>query len=294
MNKNNVSLNIDKKISDNSENEVQNENTATTLNADVRATTYTKTQWVDNVTIVDAAKMNKIEDALESLHTSKVERDGSKVLSENDFTTVLKQKVESIDTIQNTVTSLQNTKVDKSGNKVLSTNDFTNDHKAKVEGIGNMQTNITSLQNGKVDKESGKALSTNDFTNDYKSKVDLIKRDQGATKYLSGEGTYVDLPKQTISNIAAQGTITLETNKIYKGTLTGNVQFTLPEADTLDNTILNQIMVQLEVNDDRIDVTWGTTLCFGTEQTNLLRGKYDCVFEFNGTNWVYGIIEIRG
>ena len=255
MNKNNVSLNIDKKNSDNSENEVQNENTATTLNADVRATTYTKTEWVNNVTIVDAAKMNKIEDALESLHTSKVERDGSKVLSENDFTTALKQKVESIDTIQTTVTSLQSTKVDKIDNKVL---------------------------------------STNDFTNDYKSKVDLIKSDQDATKYLSGAGTYVDLPKQTISNIAAQGAISLETNKIYKGTLTGNVQFTLPEASTLDNTILNQIMIQTEVSTERIDVTWGTNLCFGTEQTNLLRGKYDCVFEFNGTNWVYGIIEIRG
>lgn len=264
------------------------------VDMDSRATTYTKTEWVDNVTIVDATKMNKIEDAIESLHTSKVERDGNKVLSENDFTTALKQKVESIDTIQTTVTSLQNTKVDKVENKVLSTNDFTNELKTKVEAVDGIQTNITSLQSGKVDKEHGKSLSTNDFTNDYKSKVDLIKNDQGATKYLSGAGTYLDLPKQTISNIAAQGAISLETNKIYKGTLTGNVQFTLPEADTLDSTILNQIMIQTEVSTERIDVTWGTNLCFGTEQTNLLRGKYDCVFEFNGTNWVYGIIEIRG
>ena len=264
------------------------------VDMDSRATTYTKTEWVDNVTIVDATKMNKIEDAIESLHTSKVERDGNKVLSENDFTTALKQKVESIDTIQTTVTSLQNTKVDKVENKVLSTNDFTNELKTKVEAVDGIQTNITSLQSGKVDKEHGKSLSTNDFTNDYKSKVDLIKNDQGATKYLSGAGTYLDLPKQTISNIAAQGAISLETNKIYKGTLTGNVQFTLPEASTLDNTILNQIMIQTEVSTERIDVTWGTNLCFGTEQTNLLRGKYDCVFEFNGTNWVYGIIEIRG
>lgn len=84
-------------------------------------------------------------------------------------------------------------KVDKDGSKVLSTNDYTTAEKNKLAGIAaeanktiidttlsSTSTNpvqnkvINTALSNKVDKISGKDLSTNDFTNDLKSKLDGI------------------------------------------------------------------------------------------------------------------------
>lgn len=84
-------------------------------------------------------------------------------------------------------------KVDKDGSKVLSTNDYTTAEKNKLAGIAaeanktiidttlsSTSTNpvqnkvINTALSNKVDKISGKDLSANDFTNDLKNKLDGI------------------------------------------------------------------------------------------------------------------------
>ena len=86
--------------------------------------------------------------------------------------------------------SLFNNKVDKDGDKVLSTNDYTTAEKNKLAGIANGATNVSvdsalsssstnPVQNkkvkealdGKVDKDGSKVLSTNDFTDAEKNKL---------------------------------------------------------------------------------------------------------------------------
>lgn len=54
---------------------------------------YEKTNWIDNETKVSAAKMNKIEEKLFSLDANKIDKDGNKVLSTEDYTSTEKAKV---------------------------------------------------------------------------------------------------------------------------------------------------------------------------------------------------------
>lgn len=66
-----------------------------------------------------------------------------------------------------------NGKVDKVSGKVLSTNDFTTALKNKLDALPTKATLDTSLA-GKVDKVEGKGLSTNDYTDADKQKVDVV------------------------------------------------------------------------------------------------------------------------
>ena len=62
--------------------------------------------------------------------SNKVDKDGDKVLSTNDFTNSYKNKV---DSHESSIITLNSTKVNKDGDKVLSTNDFTNSYKTKLD-----------------------------------------------------------------------------------------------------------------------------------------------------------------
>ena len=90
---------------------------------------------------------------------NKVDKDGAKVLSDNNYTTAEK----------NAVATIAN-KVDKDGAKVLSDNNYTTAEKNAVATIGN-----------KVDKETGKGLSTNDYTAAEKSKLSGIEAQANKT-----------------------------------------------------------------------------------------------------------------
>lgn len=61
-------------------------------------------------------------------------------------------------------------KVDVNGSKGLSTNDFTNDYKTKLDGLPTGQA-ISNALDGKVNTEQGKGLSTNDYTDSEKTKL---------------------------------------------------------------------------------------------------------------------------
>lgn len=139
-----------------------------------------------------------------------VSKDGSKVLSDNNYTTDEKNKLAGIEpgatktVIDSTLDSsstnpVQNKavqaaldkKVDKVSGKGLSTNDYTTDEKNKLAGISPNATRVvvdSSLSSSstnaienkavynalskKVDAVSGKGLSTNDFTDELKEAYD--------------------------------------------------------------------------------------------------------------------------
>lgn len=278
---------------------------------------YTKTEWIDNVTIVDAAKLNKIEDQLETLDTQKVSRDGNKGLSSNDFTDAYKTK---LDTLEDTISTSTEDKVDKEDGKGLSSNDFTDEYKGKVDSIANVATDITTIQSTldtkvdkdgnkvlsdnnftnelkqkvesidalnttldtKVDKVNGKSLSSNDFTTEYKNKVDLIDGIQTKVDRLERASDVIEIT-------AVDGNITLETNKIYRTNISSDTTFILP---TIDDSTFSQILVQADVSDG-VNIDFGTEYYFGSGYQGDA-GKYNFIFEHNGSDWVYGALYTGG
>ncbi len=278
---------------------------------------YTKTEWIDNVTIVDAAKLNKIEDQLETLDTQKVSRDGNKGLSSNDFTDAYKTK---LDNLEDTISTSTEDKVDKEDGKGLSSNDFTDDYKVKVDSIANVTTDITTIQSTldtkvdkdgnkvlsdnnftnelkqkvesidalnttldtKVDKVNGKSLSSNDFTTEYKNKVDLIDGIQTKVDRLERASDVIEIT-------AVDGNITLETNKIYRTNISSDTTFILP---TIDDSTFSQILVQADVSDG-VNIDFGTEYYFGSGYQGDA-GKYNFIFEHNGSDWVYGALYTGG
>lgn len=278
---------------------------------------YTKTEWIDNVTIVDAAKLNKIEDQLETLDTQKVSRDGNKGLSSNDFTDAYKTK---LDNLEDTISTSTEDKVDKEDGKGLSSNDFTDEYKGKVDSIANVTTDITTIQSTldtkvdkdgnkvlsdnnftnelkqkvesidalnttldtKVDKVNGKSLSSNDFTTEYKIKVDLIDGIQTKVDRLERASDVIEIT-------AVDGNITLETNKIYRTNISSDTTFILP---TIDDSTFSQILVQADVSDG-VNIDFGTEYYFGSGYQGDA-GKYNFIFEHNGSDWVYGALYTGG
>lgn len=278
---------------------------------------YTKTEWIDNVTIVDAAKLNKIEDQLETLDTQKVSRDGNKGLSSNDFTDAYKTK---LDNLEDTISTSTEDKVDKEDGKGLSSNDFTDEYKVKVDSIANVATDITTIQSTldtkvdkdgnkvlsdnnftnelkqkvesidalnttldtKVDKVNGKSLSSNDFTTEYKNKVDLIDGIQTKVDRLERASDVIEIT-------AVDGNITLETNKIYRTSISSDTAFVLP---TIDDSTFHQILVQADVSDG-VNIDFGTEYYFGSGYQGDA-GKYNFIFEHNGSDWVYGALYTGG
>ena len=278
---------------------------------------YTKTEWIDNVTIVDAAKLNKIEDQLETLDTQKVSRDGNKGLSSNDFTDAYKTK---LDNLEDTISTSTEDKVDKEDGKGLSSNDFTDDYKVKVDSIANVTTDITTIQSTldtkvdkdgnkvlsdnnftnelkqkvesidalnttldtKVDKVNGKSLSSNDFTTEYKNKVDLIDGIQTKVDRLERASDVIEIT-------AVDGNITLDTNKIYRTNISSDTTFILP---TIDDSTFCQILVQADVSDG-VNIDFGTEYYFGSGYQGDA-GKYNFIFEHNGSDWVYGALYTGG
>lgn len=118
--------------------------------------TYNKTNWVNEVTPLDADNMNNIENGIESLVNAVNEGGGGSTITIDDSLSNT-----STNPVQNKVITLAlDTKVDKIAGKGLSTNDYTDAEKAEVAKVS-----------GKVDKVSGKGLSTNDYTDADKAEV---------------------------------------------------------------------------------------------------------------------------
>lgn len=90
--------------------------------------------------------LQAIQATVSTLQRDKVDKDGSKVLSDNNYTNADKDLVSKI-----------SNKVDKVQGKQLSTNDYTTDEKNKLAGIA-AQANKTNIVNNLTTAAAGSAL----------------------------------------------------------------------------------------------------------------------------------------
>lgn len=95
--------------------------------------TYNKTNWVNEVTPLDADNMNNIENGIESLVNAVNEGGGGSTITIDDSLSNT-----STNPVQNKVITLAlDKKVNKETGKVLSTNDFTDADKTKLDSLEN-------------------------------------------------------------------------------------------------------------------------------------------------------------
>lgn len=119
-------------------------NTVTSVAGRTGAVTLTKTDIglddVDNTSDDDKPISTATQTALDS----KVDKVEGKDLSQEDFTTELKSKLDGLSNYDDsTITETLSNKVDKISGKGLSTNDYTAEEKAKLEGIEENANNYT-------------------------------------------------------------------------------------------------------------------------------------------------------
>ena len=119
-------------------------NTVTSVAGRTGAVTLTKTDIgldnVDNTSDDDKPISTATQTALDS----KVDKVEGKDLSQEDFTTELKSKLDGLSNYDDsTITETLSNKVDKISGKGLSTNDYTTEEKAKLEGIEENANNYT-------------------------------------------------------------------------------------------------------------------------------------------------------
>lgn len=93
-----------------------------------------------------SSAITAIQASISTLQRGKVDKDGSKVLSDNNYTNADKDLVSKI-----------SNKVDKVQGKQLSTNDYTTDEKNKLAGIA-AQANKTNIVNNLTTAAAGSAL----------------------------------------------------------------------------------------------------------------------------------------
>lgn len=119
-------------------------NTVTSVAGRTGAVTLTKTDIgldnVDNTSDDDKPISTATQTALDS----KVDKVEGKGLSQEDFTTELKSKLDGLSNYDDsTITEALSNKVDKISGKGLSTNDYTTEEKTKLEGIEENANNYT-------------------------------------------------------------------------------------------------------------------------------------------------------
>lgn len=119
-------------------------NTVTSVAGRTGAVTLTKTDIgldnVDNTSDDDKPISTATQTALDS----KVDKVEGKGLSQEDFTTELKSKLDGLSNYDDsTITEALSNKVDKISGKDLSTNDYTTEEKTKLEGIEENANNYT-------------------------------------------------------------------------------------------------------------------------------------------------------
>lgn len=92
-----------------------------------------------------------------------------------------------------------------------------------------------------------------------------------------------------IIELPTGGTINLASGGIYRAVISQDTTFVLPEVT--DNTLLNQILIQLEVRGTP-SINWGTTNFFSGEPS-VAEGNYNIVYEYDLLvgGWVIGQIE---
>lgn len=182
----------------------------------------------DNIQTQLGGKVN--QNTYDTAMANKVDKDGTKVLSTNDFTDDLKEKLDGIAENANNYslpTASSSTKGGvKTGAAITNTSGYTAVHikdgviyykdsqytlgsfgiTATADQINGTQNQIDTLNSNKVDKDGNKVLSTNDYTTAEKEKLAGI--DKGAEVNQNAFGK-VTVGSTTITADAKVGTLTL-------------------------------------------------------------------------------------
>lgn len=162
------------------------------------------------------------QEELTNALAGKVDKEGSKVLSDENFTTELKSKLDGIAEGANNYTH-----PDTHPASIIVEDDthkfVTSEEKIKLDSLENYDdTDIKSSLAGKVDKVEGKELSTNDFTSEHKTKLEGI--------------TGVN----AIRNNPLQGTVTITLERNYSSQFP-NLTTSLPAATTEAAGVLSML-----------------------------------------------------
>lgn len=205
------------------------------------------------------------ESRLNALEEGKVDKEEGKGLSSNDFTTELKDKLESIDTsnfaTKDELTEGLSEKVDKVEGKGLSTNDFTNELKDKLEDIDvdslATKTELTEGLDKKVDKEDGKSLVSDSLivkldgieNGAQVNLIEVVKRN-GTALDITDKAVNIEVPTKVIDLSDAGDYATLDTDKLTKYYTSSKVDELIEEAKS---------QTKVEQTDDGI-IIGGTAL----------------------------------
>ena len=151
------------------------------------------------------------------------------------------KKYVDLDGLSHFLAKLTSKFVSKDGSKVLSDNNYTDTEKTKLAGLENYDdTQIKTSIANKVDKVNGKGLSTEDYTSAEKSKLEGIETGaevniieeieiNGTSATISGKKASMTIQAGDINSISVNGTPqTIDANK--------NVNITVP---TNNNQLTN-------------------------------------------------------
>ena len=131
--------------------------------------------------------------------------------------------------------------------------------------------------------------SKSGLSSTYLSKMEAIAYYVSKSDWSALETELTNFVKQEIVTLSTN-TPTLEAGKVYSMTPTGNVTITLAEPD--DSTILNQIILQLNMPTIRT-INVGTTYYINKKAPNLsTTGSYNLIWEWDKANskWVCGLL----
>ena len=94
----------------------------------------------------------------------------------------------------------------------------------------------------------------------------------------------------TVTTLTDAATVALVDNSINRITISTATTFTLPTIT--DNTKLHQILVQVNLT-AVVSINVGTTYFFNSTAPDLsTTGLYNLIFEYDGTHWVCGSLDI--
>lgn len=95
---------------------------------------------------------------------------------------------------------------------------------------------------------------------------------------------------QTVNTLATSGTITLTDNSVNSIIPQGDVSFVLPSITGEEVGKFHQILVQMNL-EDLYDIDLGANWSFNNQALLINAvGKYNIIYEYDGENWVCGVL----
>ncbi len=169
---------------------------------------------------------------------------------------------------------------------------------ATITNLATTNTAISTLQSSLTTTNSSLSSHTSNTENPHtvtKSQVGLGNCDNTsdtnkpvstATQSVLDTKQVINLP---ITTLATSGTISLTDNSINRISPTSTITFSLPSVS--DHTYFHQILVQVYLS-TTITINLGTSVYFNAEAPEFEAGRYNIIYEHNGSNWVVGALLV--